>query len=328
MGLRYDLTVPLSRYYANNMAKLSSPFKALQIGNVWRAERPQKGRFRQFIQCDIDILGEKTNIAEIELVLATTTLLTKIGFNNFKVRINDRRILKMMADYCGFPSEDSDKIFIILDKIDKIGKEGVLKELINAGYNKNSVYTYMELFDEKLLGSNAKNYFSKIGISCVDENIMNNLDQIIDTVQSVANHKFEVLFDPTLVRGMSYYTGPIFEIEMMELSSSVAGGGRYDSMIEKYASISVPACGFSIGFERIIAILKEKNHNLLLNTKKKVAFVIDKNISKDELTKVFKEVAILREEQNIIALVVYKSKNFKFQKDKLIEDGFEEIIFR
>ena len=234
----------------------------------------------------------------------------------------------MMADYCGFPSEDSDKIFIILDKIDKIGKEGVLKELINAGYNKNSVYTYMELFDEKLLGSNAKNYFSKIGISCVDENIMNNLDQIIDTVQSVANHKFEVLFDPTLVRGMSYYTGPIFEIEMMELSSSVAGGGRYDSMIEKYASISVPACGFSIGFERIIAILKEKNHNLLLNTKKKVAFVIDKNISKDELTKVFKEVAILREEQNIIALVVYKSKNFKFQKDKLIEDGFEEIIFR
>ena len=123
MGLRYDLTVPLSRYYANNMAKLSSPFKALQIGNVWRAERPQKGRFRQFIQCDIDILGEKTNIAEIELVLATTTLLTKIGFNNFKVRINDRRILKMMADYCGFPSEDSDKIFIILDKIDKIGKE-------------------------------------------------------------------------------------------------------------------------------------------------------------------------------------------------------------
>ena len=117
MGLRYDLTVPLSRYYANNMAKLPSPFKALQIGNVWRAERPQKGRFRQFIQCDIDILGEKTNIAEIELVLATTTLLTKIGFRHFKVRMNDRRILKMMADYCQFPSEDSDKIFIILDKV-------------------------------------------------------------------------------------------------------------------------------------------------------------------------------------------------------------------
>ena len=328
MGLRYDLTVPLSRYYANNMAKLPSPFKALQIGNVWRAERPQKGRFRQFIQCDIDILGEKTNIAEIELVLATTTLLTKIGFRHFKVRMNDRRILKMMADYCQFPSEDSDKIFIILDKIDKIGKDGVLEELINAGYNKNAVYTYMELFDEKLLGSSTKNYFSKIGINCVDENVINNLDQIIDTVQSASNHNFEILFDPTLVRGMSYYTGPIFEIEMMEFSSSVAGGGRYDSMIEKYAGISVPACGFSIGFERIITILKEKNPTFLSNAKKKVAFVIDKNISKEELTKVFQEASMLREEQNTITLVVYKSKNFKFQKDKLIEDGFEEIIFK
>ena len=208
------------------------------------------------------------------------------------------------------------------------GKDGVLEELINAGYNKNAVYTYMELFDEKLLGSSTKNYFSKIGINCVDENVINNLDQIIDTIQSASNHNFEILFDPTLVRGMSYYTGPIFEIEMMEFSSSVAGGGRYDSMIEKYAGISVPACGFSIGFERIITILKEKNPTFLSNAKKKVAFVIDKNISKEELTKVFQEASMLREEQNTITLVVYKSKNFKFQKDKLIEDGFEEIIFK
>ncbi len=328
MGMRYDLTVPLSRYYANNMAKLPSPFKSLQIGNVWRAERPQKGRFRQFIQCDIDILGEKTNLAEMELIQATTTLLTKIGFDNFKVRINDRRILKAMASYCGFPENDTDRIFIILDKMDKIGKNGVTNELLNAGYTSESVEKYMNLFDETPFVGNAKEYFNSKNTSCVEEDILNNLDQIIDTTSAFAEGKFDICFDPTLVRGMGYYTGPIFEIEMVELSSSVAGGGRYDNMVEKYANISVPACGFSIGFERIITILKEKNHGLNIDSSEKVAFVIDKNIDENSLKQVFKEAKELREKNNKTVLVVYKSKNFKFQKEKLAEEGFTEIEFR
>lgn len=328
MGLRYDLTVPLSRYYANNMAKLPSPFKALQVGNVWRAERPQKGRFRQFVQCDIDILGEKTNMAEIELIQATTTLLTKIGFTNFKVRINDRRILKSMAEYSKLPVEESDKIFIILDKIDKIGKDGVTRELLEAGYDNEAVQAYMNLFNEISADKNATEYFKALGVNCVEEDVLENLSQIIDTIRTLADGQFDICFDPTLVRGMSYYTGPIFEIEMVELSSSVAGGGRYDKMIEKFTNMSVPACGFSIGFERIITILKEKQHNLPVDIYEKIAIVVDKDIEKDKLTEVFKEAKELREQQNKNVLVVYKSKNFKHQKELLQQEGYNEILFK
>ncbi len=328
MGLRYDLTVPLSRYYSNNMSKLPSPFKALQIGNVWRAERPQKGRFRQFVQCDIDILGEKSNLAEIELIQATTTLLTKIGFSNFKVRINDRRILKQMALFCNLPEDQSDKIFIILDKIDKIGRDGVRKELLEAGFEENSINKYIDLFKEEGFNGNAIDYFKEIGENVVDEEVVNNLNQIINATKSNACGKFDICFDPTLVRGMSYYTGPIFEVEMVELASSVAGGGRYDGMIEKFTNMSVPACGFSIGFERIITILKEKNHNLPIDNYDKVAIVIEKGIDDSTLVSVLKEANQLREEENKKVLVVYKAKNFKFQKEKLSEEGYQEIIFR
>ena len=131
-GLRYDLTVPLVRFYSNNASQLPTPFKALQMGNVWRADRPQRGRYRQFMQCDIDILGEPSNLAEIELILATTTTLGKLGFRNFQIRINERRILKAMAAYSGFPEESFDTVFIILDKMDKIGLDGVAAELRNA----------------------------------------------------------------------------------------------------------------------------------------------------------------------------------------------------
>jgi len=328
MGLRYDLTVPLSRYYANNMAKLPSPFKALQIGNVWRAERPQKGRFRQFVQCDIDILGEKSNLAEIELIMATTTLLTKIGFKNFKVRINDRRILKQMASFCHLPEDQNDKVFIILDKIDKIGKEGVRKELLEAGFAEEAVNQYLGLFKEEVTSGNVVDYFKEIGEQIIDQEVFDNLNQIIDTTKATSNNQFDICFDPTLVRGMSYYTGPIFEIEMEGLASSVAGGGRYDKMIEKFTNMSVPACGFSIGFERIITILKEKGHNLPIDNLEKVAIVIDKNMTSDALAKVLKEAKKLREEENKKVLVVYKTKNFKFQKEKLLEEGYQEIIFK
>ena len=296
MGLRYDLTVPLSRYYSNNMAKLPSPFKSLQIGNVWRAERPQRGRFRQFIQCDIDILGEKSNLAEMELIQATTTLLNKIGFEDFKVRINDRRILKAMASYCQLPEEKSDQIFIILDKIDKIGVAGVEKELLDAGYDSVAVANYMKLFKDEVYSGNSSEYFKSLGINCVEQNILD--------------------------------TGPIFEIEMVGLASSVAGGGRYDKMIEKFTNMSVPACGFSIGFERIITILKEKEHNLPIDNCDKVAIVVDKDITKEALCDVFQEAKALREKEHKQVLVVYKTKNFKFQKDKLAEEGYNELIFR
>ena len=142
-GLRYDLTVPLVRYYSNHANELPSPFKALQMGNVWRADRPQRGRYRQFMQCDIDILGEAGNLAEIELILATTTTLGRLGFRNFRIRINDRRILKAMAAYSGFAEQDYDQVFIILDKIDKIGVEGVEAELLEAGFAPETVRGYL-----------------------------------------------------------------------------------------------------------------------------------------------------------------------------------------
>ena len=230
-GLRYDLTVPLSRYYANNAAELPAPFKALQMGNVWRADRPQRGRYRQFMQCDIDILGEATNLAEIELILATTTLLGKLDFSNFTIRINDRRILRAMAAYSGFPADSYDTVFIILDKMDKIGLDGVAEELAKEGYPQDAVDRYLELF--RVITPDAA------GVQTAKEKLEGYLDpadadalaEIIETVDAIKRADFRIVFDPTLVRGMSYYTGPIFEIAMDEYGGSVGGGGRYDEMI-------------------------------------------------------------------------------------------------
>lgn len=233
-GLRYDLTLPLSRFYANNANELPSPFKALQTGNVFRADRPQRGRFRQFRQCDIDILGESSNLAEIELILATTTLLGKLDFRNFTIRINDRRILKAMAAYSGFPEGSYDEVFIILDKMDKIGMDGVEKELLESGYEKESVDKYLELF--RIITPDAA------GVKTAKEKLTGFLDPeyadglitIMNSVDAVKTADFRMKFDPTLVRGMSYYTGPIFEISMDEFGSSVGGGGRYDEMVGKF----------------------------------------------------------------------------------------------
>ena len=186
----------------------------------------------------------------------------------------------------------------------------------------------MKLFKDEVYSGNSSEYFKSLGINCVEQNILDNLDQIIDTTKVLANNKFEITFDPTLVRGMSYYTGPIFEIEMVGLASSVAGGGRYDKMIEKFTNMSVPACGFSIGFGRIITILKEKEHNLPIDNCDKVAIVVDKDITKEALCDVFQEAKALREKEHKQVLVVYKTKNFKFQKDKLAEEGYNELIFR
>ena len=323
-GLRYDLTVPLSRYYSNNANELPAPFKALQMGNVWRADRPQRGRFRQFMQCDIDILGEPTYLAEIELVLATTTLLGKLDFHNFTIRINDRRILKAMAQYSGFPTESFDTVFIILDKMDKIGIEGVAEELEKEGFAKESIDTYLGLFREITNDVEGVRYIKEKLSDVLDAGIAEDLETIINTVESVKTADFKMSFDPTLVRGMSYYTGPIFEISMDEFGGSVGGGGRYDEMIGKFTGNNTCACGFSIGFERIVMLLLERGYEIPTKNGKK-AYLIEKNMPADKLLNILKQATEERSAGTQINISIMK-KNKKFQKDQLAADGYTEYV--
>ena len=249
-GMRYDLTVPLVRFYSNNANDLPSPFKALQMGNVWRADRPQRGRYRQFMQCDIDIIGEPSNLAEIELILATTTTIGELGFKNFEIRINERRLLKAMAAYSGFAEDQYDTVFIILDKMDKIGMDGVAEELLKEGYPQEAVDKYLGLFkgvEEAGGGLEGIKYLAKTLEGFLEVDVEQNLLEIIDSVENAKTADFKLVFDPTLVRGMGYYTGTIFEIAMPELGAACGGGGRYDKMVGKFTGQDVPACGFSIG---------------------------------------------------------------------------------
>lgn len=322
-GLRYDLTVPLSRFYSNNANDLPSPFKALQIGSVWRADQPQRGRFRQFVQCDIDILGEASCLAEIELILATTTLLGRLNFSDFKVRINERRILKAMAVYSGFTEEQFDLVFIILDKMDKIGWDGVKKELLEAGFGQDQVEQYVALFAEMAQAEDALSYLEEKLSGVLEEGVIENLRTIRQSVEATRACDFKLVFDPTLVRGMSYYTGTIFEIEMEQFGSSVAGGGRYDRMIGKFTGKDVPACGFSIGFERIITILMEQGFEIPGAAVKK-AFLIEKKMPQEKLCEVLKAAKEEREKGSQV-LVTLMNKNKKFQKEQLAKEGYTEF---
>lgn len=322
-GLRYDLTLPLARYYANNAAVLPKPFKALQMGSVWRADRPQKGRFRQFVQCDIDILGEPSNLAEIELILATTTTLGKLGFSGFKVRINERRILKAMAVYAGFAEDELDNVYIILDKMDKIGKDGVKEDLIANGFATDKVEKYMALFDGIETAADGIAYLGETLADCLDPDVIKSLSEIKESVSSTVDTDFEIVFDPMLVRGMSYYTGTIFEIEMPQFGSSVAGGGRYDRMVGRFTGQDTPACGFSIGFERIITILMDENFQIP-DQAKKVAYLVEKGIATEDLCRVIAKAQQERANGRQV-LVVRMNKNKKFQKQQLMEEGYEEF---
>lgn len=325
-GMRYDLTVPLARFYANNSNDLPSPFKALQMGNVWRADRPQRGRYRQFMQCDIDILGEPGNLAEIELILATTTTLGRLGFQNFQIRINERRILKAMAAYSGFPEESYDTVFIILDKMDKIGADGVAEELEKSGFDKDSIEKYMALFQNmegKEDVAECVSYLAQELGDFLEEEVSAGLKEIADSVNVAKSADFALVFDPTLVRGMSYYTGTIFEIAMPEFGGSCGGGGRYDKMIGKFTGKDVPACGFSIGFERIILLLLESGFQIPGQRERK-AFLIEKNYPAAEMAKVME---LAQEERNNgkQVLVARMNKNKKFQKEKLTAEGYTEF---
>ena len=323
-GLRYDLTLPLSRYFANNAASLPTPFKALQIGNVWRADRPQKGRFRQFMQCDIDILGDATSQAEIELILATTTALSRIcPGRGFTVRINDRRILRAMAVSSGFPEDDIDKVFITVDKMDKIGTDGVKAELLENGYSEASADRYLELMNQASPDAAGVRKMGELLKGVLEDGAAENLAQIMETVTEVSQVGCQLVFDPTLVRGMGYYTGTIFEVSMEGFGGSVAGGGRYDRMIGKFTGIDTPACGFSIGFERIVTILLDAGFTVPEGNGKE-AWLFEKGMGAKRLTAIMKEAMAARAEGKTV-LVAQMNKNKKFQKEQLGKEGYLEF---
>ncbi len=322
-GLRYDLTVPLVRYYSNHAGELPSPFKALQMGNVWRADRPQRGRYRQFMQCDIDILGEPSNLAEIELILATTTTLGKLGFKGFQIRINERRILKAMAAYSGFPEESYDSVFITLDKMDKIGLAGVEEELLADGFSREQVEKYLSLFKGLEEQKDGLSYLAEELGAFLEPEVRTSLQEIIESVSATKDADFEMVFDPTLVRGMSYYTGTIFEIAMPQFGGSCGGGGRYDKMIGRFTGNDVPACGFSIGFERIILLLLENDFQVPTQPQK-TAYLLEKGLPSDMLCKVIEEAQEERKAGKQI-LVVRMNKNKKFQKEQLSKEGYTEF---
>ncbi|MCL2874427.1 MAG: histidine--tRNA ligase [Defluviitaleaceae bacterium] len=322
-GLRYDLTVPLARYYSNNIGKLPTPFKALQIGNVWRADRPQKGRYRQFTQCDIDILGDSSILSEIELVSSTGSILAKLGFSGAVIRINDRRILRAMAQKSGFSEEDFDKVFIILDKLDKIGLDGVKKEFEKSGYDASNIEGYCAWFEKDAKPKTASEFFGNKLEGYLEPEIIKNIDSVLSSVNIVSGGDFSVIFDPTLVRGMAYYTGTIFEASLPGTNLSVGGGGRYDKMIGNFTGNEAPACGFSIGFERIIGLLTE-NGFVVPESKEKIAFLVDSSIETNKLCEMFEEVKKLRE-SGINVMITSRNKNAKFQKDVLRKSGYEEF---
>ena len=325
-GMRYDLTVPLARFYSNNANNLPSPFKALQMGNVWRADRPQRGRYRQFMQCDIDILGEPSNLAEIELILATTTTLGRLGFRNFQIRINERRILKAMAAYSGFAEESYDTVFIILVKMVKIGLDGVAEELAKSGFAEESIRKYLALFQnmegKEDVADGVAYLVQELG-DYLDGEVAENLREIAASVNATKEADFALVFDPTLVRGMSYYTGTIFEIAMPEFGGSCGGGGRYDEMIGKFTGNNVPACGFSIGFERIILLLMEQGFQVP-GQSEKIAYLVEKNYPGEKLAEVIAEAQKERAAGKQV-LVTRMNKNKKFQKEKLGGEGYAQF---
>jgi histidyl-tRNA synthetase len=328
MGLRYDLTVPLARYYANNVNQLPSPFKVLQIGNVWRADKPQKGRFRQFTQCDIDILGENSIMAEIELIAATADALAHILANakiqKLSVHISDRNILKAMAKFAGFAEEDYDDVFIILDKFDKIGLSGIKAELTKKGYDSDNIDKYVDIFQNSVNRQTCEEFCAFLSEGYLDKEVVTGLDTIIHCVRSMVPSDVSIIFDPTLVRGMSYYTGTIFECSIIGYGFSIAGGGRYDKMIGKYMGMNVCACGFSIGFERIITILNDHvDHNAVVESEKQ-AILVEAGLSVEQMLAVFQKAQKLRQ-SNIIVTVQTMKNNVAYQASRLEANGYTKI---
>lgn len=316
MGLRYDLTLPLSRYYANNKDKLTIPMKCIQMDRVYRAERPQKGRLREFIQCDIDIIGSESTDSEIELILTTTKALDAIGMKNYKVKVNDRRLLRAVLASFGFAESDLDSVCITFDKMDKIGLDGVVEELNDKGFDGRAVENFKAFLEKK--------DFSLDSVAAMLENKTpaESLKHIIDTVGELTDNAYDVVFDLSLVRGQGYYTGTVFEVESIDFKGAIAGGGRYDNLIGKFLNENVPAVGFSIGFERIFSILMEHGIDIT-SRQKKIAVMYDEQ----DFVAAVKIADKLRNEGNIASLYIKPKKMGKFL-GKLEErkyDGFVNV---
>ena len=314
MGLRYDLTLPLSRYYANNKDKLTLPMKCIQIDRVYRAERPQKGRLREFIQCDIDIIGSESTDSEIELILTTTKALDAIGLKNYKVKLNDRRLLRAVLQSFGFAENDLDSVCITFDKMDKIGLMGVVEELTEKGFEKDAVDNF-----EKFL-SEGDFTLESLKSRLEDKTPAESLEHIIDTVNELTGNAFELVFDLSLVRGQGYYTGTVFEVESIDFKGAVAGGGRYDHLIGKFLNEDIPAVGFSIGFERIFGILM--NNGISIEQRAdKIAVVYEDGQLKDAV----KAADALRAQGKIASLYIKPKKLGKFL-NKLEERGYDGFL--
>lgn len=316
-GLRFDLTLPLSRYYANNRAKLRVPFKVIQIGEVFRAERPQKGRLREFYQCDIDIIGDATADAEIELIHTTAKTLQELGFDEFTVRINDRQILFDVIQSAGFSREDVLAVCITFDKLDKIGIEGVERELIEKGFPIDYVKRFIASIstDEALGVQGMADY-------CTNQDVITQLQNVIDSVEMLAKGNYRIEYDKSLVRGMGYYTGTIFEIVSPKFKGSIAGGGRYDKMIGNLVGEDIPAIGFSIGFERISEILLNSDKIKFDIGSRKLALLYDK---KDAFVAVIEKADQLRKTGYDVS-TIFKAKKLGKQLASLERDGFEAAL--
>ena len=310
MGLRYDLTLPLSRYYANNREQLVLPAKCIQIDKVYRADRPQKGRLREFVQCDIDIIGSSSISSEIELIHTTAKALLSLDIKDFTVKINDRRILREILLSVGFEEEQLDSVCISFDKLNKIKAEGVEAELIEKGFDKDVIAEFMKLL------ANAPFTLDYVKEICKDNEYVASLAHIIDTANALADGKYAAEYDMTLVRGQGYYTGTVFEVESLDFNSSIAGGGRYDNLIGKFLKEQIPAVGFSIGFERIYSILMEKEA-YKTEKQKKVVLIYEE----DQIADAIRYAENLRKTYKT-ALYIKPKKLGKFL-NKLEEQGFD-----
>lgn len=315
MGLRYDLTLPLSRYYAANRANLPAPFKVIQTDRVFRAERPQKGRMREFVQCDIDILGDESVNAEIELIDVTSRALLAIGLKDFTVNINDRRMLRGMLRTMGFESAALDSVCVTFDKLDKIGADGVCAELVEKGAPVQAVEalrSFLQAGDFAL---------ERVAALCEDRSLGDNVRRVIDTVRRLAGDRYAVAYCPSLVRGQGYYTGMVFEVTCAAFSGAVAGGGRYDEMIGKFIGQKVPAVGFSIGFERICGILAEQGF-VIPAEKPKLALLYREEA---DFAQVLAKAQTLREGYAVTALS--QQKKLGRQLGALEASGFAAVAF-
>ncbi len=315
MGLRYDLTLPLTRFYAANKENLTNPFKVIQTDRVYRAERPQKGRLREFIQCDIDILGDSSNNAEIELIDVTARAMMAIGFKDFTININDRRILRNMLLTMGFSAESLDSVCISFDKMDKIGADGVKAELVEKNFPENAVNA---LYD--FISSGAENItLDQVASKCSDVSVADDLKYIIAESKKVAGGKYKIAYCPSLVRGQGYYTGAVFEIACPQFSGAVGGGGRYDNLIGKFTGQAVPAVGFSIGFERICGILLEQGYKIP-DEKEKCAVLYEEGI---DFAEVLKKAEELRKDYNVAVFKMNKKAGPQFAM--LEKNGFTKF---